>query len=206
MQSLVLGVDGVIIRDKLLLNHVRSNCIEYVRTKLPESKNAIESNKIFMLAHGNTARGLQQLGIDISDFNKKVYNRRLLDHLTEVIYGSDFQNEANDIHRWSQTNNVTLFTNSPIEWAAPIARAIGDNINISCSNSEYSVIKTDPEAYSQFAPDNTYVFVDDSLKNLGAVRKLPNWRPVYFSDNPPDQHQWCMQVRSIWELGFHLKL
>ena len=36
-KSLLLDIDGVVVRDKLLLSHVKENCVNYVASKLPEA-------------------------------------------------------------------------------------------------------------------------------------------------------------------------
>jgi FMN phosphatase YigB (HAD superfamily) len=141
--------------------------------------------------------------VDTSDFNEKVYDRPLMDHLAEVIYGTEFQQEAKEIHELSEKGwKVTLFTNSPIEWAVPIAHAISDNVFIDCVGHDVSKSPMKPEAekYTQFASHLTHIYVDDSLKNLGTARWLPNWHSVYFNEGPKEDRLWCPQISSIWEL------
>jgi FMN phosphatase YigB (HAD superfamily) len=207
-KSLLLDIDGVLVRDKLLLAHVKDNCVTYVRSKLPESKNPIETNRLLYLSHGHTARGLTSaFGIDTSDFNAKVYDKSLMDHLAEVIYGSEFQQEAKDIHDLVKNDwIVTLFTNAPIEWAGPVARAIGDDVFISCAGSNIMTHPIKPEvgAYMNFPKHHTHIYVDDSLKNLGTARWLPNWHPVYFNEGPKEDRLWCPQIGSIWELCLYI--
>jgi FMN phosphatase YigB (HAD superfamily) len=207
-KSLLLDIDGVLIRDKLLLEHVKENCVGYVSSKLPECKNPRETNRLLYLSHGHTARGLTSaFGIDTSDFNAKVYNKSLMEHLAEIIYGPEFQQEAKDIHELVRNDwNVNLFTNAPIEWATPIARAIGDEVFISCAASDVtkSPIKPEAGAYTQFAKHHTHIYVDDSLKNIGTARWLPNWHPVYFNEGPKEERLWCPQIGSIWELCMYI--
>ena len=102
MKSLVLDVDGVIIRDRLLLSHVKENCVNYVRHKMPECKDPVWANKTMYLTHGHTGRGLQEtFRKDVSDFNSFVYDKSLLSHLSEVIYSPEFQEDAKEIHDWT---------------------------------------------------------------------------------------------------------
>lgn len=198
-KSLLLDVDGVLIRDKLLLNHVKENCVAYVASKFPECKNPRETNRHLYLSHGHTARGLNMVfKMDTSDFNEKVYDKRLMDHLAEVIYGTEFQQEAKEIHELTQHDwKVTLFTNSPIEWAGPIARAIGDDIFVACPNPH---MKPEIPAFTRFPRHHTHIYIDDSLKNLGTARYLPNWKSIYFNENEKESRLWCPQVGSIWEM------
>lgn len=207
-KSLLLDIDGVLIRDKLLLAHVKDNCTKYVASKLPECKDPRETNRVLYLAHGHTARGLQKsFNVNTSDFNQQVYDKSVMDHLAEVIYSSDFQDEAKQIHEIAQRGwNVTLFTNSPIEWAGPIARAISDELYIKCAGPDLTNTHLKPEAkfYNDFSKSHTHIFVDDSPKNLGTARWLPNWHPVLFTDAPKDPKMWCPQVDSFWEMCMYI--
>ena len=204
-KSLLIDIDGVLVRDKLLLEHVKSNCVEYVRAKLPECKDPIMTNKHLYMAHGHTARGLQTVfQMDVSDFNEKVYDKRVIDHLAEVIYGSEFQLEAKELYALTKRGwDVTLFTNSPLVWAMPVSLAIGDTINVKCSgpDANTSFFKPEVAMYTGFSPTQTHIYVDDSLKNVGTARWIPNWHPVYFNEGPKEDRLWCPQVGSMWELG-----
>lgn len=207
-KSLLLDVDGVLIRDKLLMEHVKDNCVSYVRSKLPECKDPRHVNHILYLAYGHTARGLaHSFQVDTSDFNAKVYDKRLIEHLSEVIYGNEFQQEAKEIHELTKNDwNVTLFTNSPAEWAVPVARAMSDIVNVWCPHSDVTTgpLKPEASAYIHFPKTHTHIFVDDSLKNLGTARWLPNWHPVHYNEGPKDPRMWCPQVSSIWDLCLYI--
>lgn len=202
-KSLLLDIDGVLVRDRLLMEHVKDNCVRYVAAKLPESKNPGVVNSVMYLAHGHTARGLQKsFQMDTSDFNEKVYDKRLIEHLSEVIYGNEFQQEAKEIHALTENDwKVTLFTNSPIEWAGPVARAIGDNVYVDCAGSEF---KPAASRYTSFPKHMTILYVDDSLKNIGTARFLSNWHSVYFNEGPKEDRLWCPQISSIWELVMYV--
>lgn len=203
IKSLLLDIDGVLVRDRLLLEHVKDNCVKYVASKLPDAKNPREVNKILYMTHGHTARGLQKaFQVDASDFNAKVYDKRLLEHLAEVIYGTEFQLEAKEIHEFTKKDwRVGLFTNAPIEWAGPVARAISDEVYVTCAGSDATKSPLKPEAdmYTQFQKHLTHIYVDDCMKNLATARWLPNWHPIHFNEGPNVDRLWCPQVSSIWE-------
>ena len=207
-KSLLLDVDGVLVRDKLLLSHVTDNCASYVRSKLPECKDPRQVNRVLYLSYGHTARGLANaFQVDTSDFNEKVYDKRLIEHLYETIYGTEFQRDAKEIHELTKNDwKVTLFTNSPIEWAGPVARAISDEVHVWCPGRDVnkSPLKPEASAFSHFPKHHTHLFVDDSLKNIGTSRWLPNWNPIYFNEGPKEDNLWCPQVSSIWELCMYV--
>jgi hypothetical protein len=205
VKSLLLDVDGVLLRCPVLLEHVKYNCIKYVESKLPTSKNPRGVNRILYMEHGHTARGLQNaFRIDVSDFNEKVYDKKLIEHLSEVIYESQFQEEAKEIYEFTKKGwDVTLFTNAPVAWGGRVARAIGDEVRLRCpgDNLMNSPIKPEALAYDGFSKVQSHVFVDDCLKNLKTARTLPNWHPIHFSS---DDNPWCPNIGSMWELGLFL--
>ena len=207
-KSLLIDIDGVIVRDKLLMNHVNENCVKYVRSKMPECKDPRAVNRILYMTSGHTARGLHNnFGIDVSDFNQKVYDAKLMDHLCEVLSTFEFQEEAKYIHEWTKNRwKVTLFTNAPTIWAGTVARAISDEVYIRAGpdNVMTGSLKPDATAYADFSKTYTNIFVDDSLKNLATTRWMPNWHPVHFSQEPAEPRAWCPTVGSLWELGLFL--
>jgi FMN phosphatase YigB (HAD superfamily) len=201
-KSLLLDVDGVLVRNKELMNHVRDNCVKYVQAKLPECKDPAETNRILFLSHGHTARGLEKgFNIDTRDFNAKVYDKKLLAHLADVLATDEFQREAAEIHSLTKYGwKLRLFTNSPWVWAAKVGLAIGDDVIVKCpGNPCESPLKPEIEAYI-FTFDDLNLMVDDSLKNLGTARYLTNWKCVHFTDGPKENTLWCPQVQSISEL------
>ena len=207
-RSLLLDIDGVIVRDRLLMEHVKDNCVKYVAAKLPMCKNPRETNRVLYLGYGHTARGLSTaFQVDTSDFNEKVYDKSLLNHLADVIYGNEFQQEAKELHELTEKDwKLTLFTNSPIEWAGPVARAIGDNVYVDCVGHDVStsLLKPDAARYTQFPKHVQNFYVEDSLKNLGTAKFLPNWHSVYFNEGPKEDRLWCPQVGSMWELLLYI--
>jgi hypothetical protein len=199
-KSLVLDIDGVLIRDSLLLAHVRSNVVEYVRKKVPWCKEPARLNTILYKKYGHTARGLQQaFKIDASDFDENVYDGRLHDHLWSVLSGTEFQEEAKIIHEISQSGwDVTLFSNSPLYWSLPVQQAISDQVNV---YHDGVFFKPDVRSYVYFDKDRKHLFVDDSIVNLKTARTLPNWIPVHYRDEEDPLTTEFPSVSSVWELG-----
>jgi hypothetical protein len=140
--------------------------------------------------------------VDTRDFNAKVYDKSLLNHLSDVLASQEVQEDARQIHELTQEGwNVTLFTNAPWVWAHKVGLAIGDTVGVRCpGNPAESPLKPEPEAYFSFPNDHLNVMVDDSLKNLGTARYLSNWKCVHFTEGPKEPSLWCPQVQSIWEM------
>jgi len=178
LKTLLLDIDGVLLRDKNLQNHVNANCNRYVQKKLPDCKDPEQ----FYRKHGHTAVGLyKEFKIDTSDFNRFVYDKNLLEHLSEVIHGTEFQLEAKEIHSLFKYNwNISLFTNSPKMWATPVAIAISDEVNIAPKGG---YLKPDPRAYAVLEKNSKYLYIDDSLCNLEPAKTMKHWTAVHFSES-----------------------
>ena len=201
-RNLLLDIDGVILRDKPLLQHVKENCVKYIKYKMPECKDPENINDTLYLSYGHTARGLQvRYEVDVSDFNTQVYDKKLMEHLGMILAEPHMQKEMREINSLSHENwNIFLFTNAPWRWAQRVSVAIGENVRVKCpGDPSFSPLKPEMEAYT--VPfKNLNLMVDDSLKNLGPARNLTNWKPVYFNNGEHDPYLWCDQVSTIGDM------
>jgi len=194
--NLLLDCDGVVVRDRLLMAHVKHNATHYVQHKIPDCKDPADVNNIMSLVYGHTARGIENgFKIDASDYNSYVYDKSLMNHLADVLEGPNFQKDAEIINEIINDGwDVTLFSNAPVEWLWPTALSISDMVK--CKSVKY---KPETHAYDWF-DDKNNIYVDDSLKNLGAIRKRSNWKPIHFNEETRDKNLWCPQVSSMTEL------
>lgn len=198
-KTLLLDVDGVLIRDTSLFSHLNDNVEKYVRAKVPQSKNPRALNAMLYKKYGHTSIGLKKVfGIDASDFDQCVYNRQLIDHLWYVLSGNEFQGEAELIHEIASRGDwkVSLFSNAPLAWTMPVSQAISDHIGI----SDHEYLKPQGLAYAGFSPYDMYMYVDDKVENLRPVKDLVNWRPVHFSPESRNTQPEFVTLGSIWEL------
>lgn len=181
-RTLLLDVDGVLIRDQNLLNHVKNNVVRYVRTKLPACSDPIQVNNLLYKSYGHTAIGLEkEYGIDTSDFNNKVYTPRVLEHLYDVLdYSDEFSRDSKTIRRiLSMGYDVELFSNAPLVWTEPVRDAL-DSFRV-INGGEY--LKPNLESYLHVNDNSVdYIFVDDKMCNLLPSLFFKNWTPVHFSE------------------------
>jgi hypothetical protein len=188
--------------------HVKHNATRYVHKKLPACEDPAATNRVLYTAHGHTATGLRKsFGIDVSDYNDEVYDKSLMTHLADVLEGDQFVRDAELIHNLASSGwQVTLFSNAPHKWVDPVALAISDQIKVRCPGPDMNTARLKPDQgfYKEFDTCLGYYYVDDSLKNLGAVRRMANWRPIYFTEAEKEQWLWCPQVRSLNELSLSL--
>lgn len=196
---LLLDVDGVLIRDKPLLNHVKDNVSRYVRHKIPGVQNPEHVNRILYRRYGHTGRGLfYAFGIDTRDFTESVYDKNLTSHLWEVLSSTEFQLDAINIHEMCDDFDVRLFSNAPLAWTLPIASAISDRVSVS---SQEFFLKPDPRAYVKFPPNRIKYYVDDSIMNLRTANYIHNWKCIHFGQNGTTEFP---SVQSIPALEFLL--
>lgn len=174
MKRILLDIDGVIIRNKPLLGHVRNNIIRYVDSKV-KTNNPAHLNDILFKAHGHTAKGLEkEFGIDTSDFNSFVYDVHAIDHLYDVLKrDEEFKKDADIIK--SLGNDVSFFSNSPLVWSIPVRNAINKNIH----TAVYT--KPDIKNYSMWN-DRDVIIVDDRIDNLLPALFFKNLTPIHFSE------------------------
>ncbi len=194
--SVLLDIDGVILRDRLLLEHVRHNVVEYVREKLPHSKTPELTNRLIYKVYGHTGVGLQKaFKIDTRDFNKKVYNDGMLRHLYNVMNTPQFKEDSKIIKELSEDYKVTFFSNAPLEWSIPVRDAISNRISIAYDGN----MKPDMQAYSNFPNDVKHIFVDDNVGNLNPTLYLKGWTPIHFSEEGKNSK--FLTIGSMWELS-----
>ena len=197
--KLLLDVDGVLIRDQVLLDHVKNNVVRYVNKKLPGMKRHEKINNLLYKAYGHTGIGIErEFGIDTSDFNDYVYNRYLLAHLHDYItHDESFKKDAFIIKRMcDHGKSITFFSNAPRVWTDPIREAI----DLRIGNGD-GYLKPNMESYISFGCD-PITFVDDKMCNLVPTAFLPNWTPVHFTSKPESQN--IKSIHAISEVWHYL--
>lgn len=205
-KMLLLDIDGVVLRDPLLLEHVKHNCAEYVRAKLPEAKDPYKVNRLLYKRYGHTAHGLRKaFRINANDFDDKVYDKKLMSHLWSCLSSTEFAKDAMTLHEIYESGwDIRLFSNSPLRWSIPVQCAIGDFVGV---NKDELFLKPDARAYSMFSTHRLKVFVDDSELNLWPAKHMNNWIGVHFDENAKKSSLFepnFPTIGSIWELQLFL--
>lgn len=198
---LLMDIDGVLIRDYVLLDHVKSNIVRYVSKKLPGMKRHEKINNLLYKAYGHTAIGLQEeFGLDTRDFDDYVYNRYLIAHLHDYIqHDEKFKRDALTLQHICDSTDVSFFSNAPLNWTEPIREAIDLRIKNTSEN-----LKPKFESYLKFGLDNKIVFVDDKIENLFPTVMLSNWTPIQYSENGAGDSQQIKVIHDISEIWPYL--
>lgn len=194
---LLLDIDGVLIRDYVLLDHVKSNIVRYVSKKLPGMKRHQKINNLLYKAYGHTAIGLQEeFGLDTRDFDDYVYNRYLLAHLYDYIQTDEkFKRDSIVLRHLCDVSRVTFFSNAPLDWTEPIREAIDLRITNTDGN-----LKPKFDSYLKFGFSDKIVFVDDKIENLIPTVMLEHWTPIHYSETSTGTSQQIKVIRDISEV------
>jgi hypothetical protein len=198
-RTILLDIDGVIVRDPLLLEHVRNNVVSYVKTKLPGCNNPHRVNNILYKMYGHSGLGLSKaFQIDTRDFNKSVYTPKLIDHLLDSFKSSEFIEDSHILREMAEKNKIVFFSNAPLEWSIPVRESISHKISISYDG----YMKPDLNAYVNFNHKNKYVFVDDKIDNLRPIQTFPHWKLVHFSEEEKSSE--FLRIGTMWELSLFI--
>ena len=193
---LILDVDGVVIRDPLLMAHMQHNVTEFVRKKLPQSKQPHKAAHVLYKKYGHTALGL---GVSVKEFEDEVFDHSLISHLHTVLDSDTFQRDLVYLRPLCKEYDVRLFSNSPLIWTLPIASEFRAPVKI---HKNHQFVKPDPRAYDMFPKTIPKYFVDDSLLNLRTADGLPLWKCIHFSDTVGTEF---LTVQSVLELALQLR-
>lgn len=178
-KTLLLDIDGVIIRDRVLLDHVKSNIVRYVHKKVPSHMNPCNLNNMLYNFYGHTATGLKKVyKIYTNDFDYEVYDSHVMEQLYDVFETREFKNDSETLRHLLDIGwNVEFLSNSPLIWSESVKYAI-DRTRIK-NKGQYE--KPNFNTYLNFDPNEEYTFVDDKINNLLPTMRINNWKQLHFS-------------------------
>jgi hypothetical protein len=197
-KTLLLDIDGVLVRDQVLMDHIKFNIVRYVNKKLPGCGNPRKLNNLLYRAYGHTAVGLRkEYGLETHDFDSCVYTPQVIGHLEDYLDTPEFHMDADIIRNVLSLGwNVELFSNAPLVWSEPVKYSI-DPLRVRnsgvCEKPKF-------ETYMKFDPFRKYVFVDDKVCNLLPTLVFDNWKQIHFTTNKHEGGQFMTSVSSMDEL------
>lgn len=127
---LLLDFDGVILRQKPVLQKVQQRIIDYVQLNVHKGylhpEDAMRLNQDLYTRYGHTHIGMKKLFLPfsrLSDFNKFVYDPLFMNQLyMDAVRTTQVQEEMKDFKSWVKEFERTydipcyIFTNSPSHW------------------------------------------------------------------------------------------
>jgi hypothetical protein len=171
-KTLLLDIDGVFIRNELLLNQVSYNSSRYVHTHAPIQNLSFSQSKslntMLYKNYGHTLRGLRTtfqsnaMEYSNSSFSDFVYDEDVITNLKKYIKtNSEFKNicqELQSLLLLCKINNigVYIYSNAPLSWCEPIVHEF-DTYNLILKKNIFSsdhylfenyYLKPDPILYT----------------------------------------------------------
>lgn len=178
-KTILLDIDGVLVRDRVLLDHVKNNIVRYVHKKVPSHMNPYNLNNMLYKMYGHTATGLKKVyGLDTRDFDYEVYNTHVLEHLYEFLETKEFRSDSEIVkHILDIGFDIEFMSNSPLVWSEPVRYAIDHKrIVNNCAHD-----KPNFDTYLKFNESKSYIFVDDNINNLLPTLCFENWEQIHFA-------------------------
>jgi FMN phosphatase YigB (HAD superfamily) len=170
--GVLFDIDGVIVRDKALLNRVGHNCTSFVQRI---SKSPLELNKAYQINyklyknHGHTLRGIYQSPEYDNDkkqrlhklFVEHVYDRYIYHDLHTYLASSAFTEHSAhfaDICDMCASNGISvgILSNAPNDWCEIVLSAIK-----SSSGSGHDLVKSEMIYSSSHMCMHPYLFKPD---------------------------------------------
>jgi FMN phosphatase YigB (HAD superfamily) len=196
--AVLLDIDGVILRDRAILQKQQNKVIQYVRhkTRYTEPYAKYTTERLFK-KYGHTLIGLRkEYGIkdDLSDFNTFLYDDDIMTDLTDYVVSSGCDRIVDDymtLKTVCDVHNVPiyLFSNAPQLWCEPIAKTIGVKSENLIYGDALDTLKPHEAAYRRAETqlkmkeenaDIHHIFVDDSPRNLRPIEHNKRWTPILF--------------------------
>jgi len=217
--ALVFDIDGVIVRNKILLSNVGANCSDFIRLidhkKLTEAEAVTYNNKLYK-DYGHSLKGwlhennkyniishrryidnnfMRQL------FNRYVYDENLLNDLRSYLF-TDMFTKNEDYTYLSLIQNmcinknlpIYLYSNAPMSWCSLVANKMKiDHSNVYSSDhdllSKQLLYKPDIRSYNKVATD--ILKNNEEVKNIIFIDDtLDNLVPLSSSNNKLQRNIW----------------
>lgn len=217
---LLLDMDGVVTKNKMLSSAIKNRVNAYVKkmvNKRISNKAAAEYNKHLYMNHGHTLLGLQKevdINITLDDFCDYVYDKNFLNSIK-------FENEPNKEMNKLIDNcrklkiPIYIFSNAPEIWCKKVLNhmEIDDTIEIlGCDHYLYNFsfypsmclkpnyityIKVMNYLNKSYNKPEKILFVDDSIKNIIPMMDHPQWKTIWMNNSFSNPHIYSKTLNTI---------
>lgn len=191
MIKLLLDFDGVIIKNKKILQYQYQRSAKFVQKHLHVPiTTADDINRKYYPKYGHTVIMLKDhfnIPVTLEEYNEFVFPKTQIYRLDSLVDKQTFEH-GNDFikHFKSMDYHTSIFTNAHINWVTTFADIFDLPIaehNVIWPQS-LELLKPMPKAYDnvshQFKEADRIIFVDDSPKNIAYPSTLHNWDTYHF--------------------------
>ena len=200
-KSLLFDYDGVVIRNKQVLDRVSHASVLFCQRYLHESYSVVSNtNKKYFPKYGHTVTMLQEMfkvNTCMDEYNEFVYEKHMdYDSIPAMLDQSDLDNKDDIVNCIESFQNqgisYGIYTNNCDAWVQRVNRVLGldelfeNDLVFSQDNLVHS--KPDVRSYQevekkfmQSTKSQHIVFLDDNKTNLKAVVDNSNWTPIHVS-------------------------
>ena len=228
--ALLLDVDGVVYRNRVILDKVSQNVVKYVSQELhTDLDTAKKINNMLYGTFGHTYTGMRAtygMNKSMAHFTRHVYTDELLHAVSSNANDHIMINDSIAVRSLAEECKrkdieLFLFSNAPFTWCSRILSVMQLDRYVSTENiisSDHDLlcsrVKPDPHAYDnvykyimhKYHDDVVCMMVDDSFINLAPLLGVPHWRPV-FVNNMNDltmTTKWLDTIHNLAELHTRL--
>lgn len=193
MSILLLDVDGVLVSNKAITEYVIDKSARYLQkyAKVPTQyktyKIMKELNTMAYTQLGHTSMIVDDTQYGVWNYNNYVFDNDTLEFVKHTVNDTD-RRHMNELVRLLQQSNQTLglCTNTPLSYCIALFEGLHVDIGMFslAFTSDSGYLKPTEnffEHVDQELRDNyhTIHFLDDSIKNVGAVRERPLWNGIH---------------------------
>lgn len=222
-KALLLDVDGVVFRNRAVLNKVSDKVVKYVSKELNiDATEARLVNKALYGTFGHTYIGMRSVygtTKSIHHFSQHVYDDELIHDLTSSIADDTIVKDSKSVRCLAEECkrkdiDLYLFSNAPHVWCSHVLSVMhlstyipGENI-ITCDHEVFHKgLKPMNVVYDTMLryifhkthDDVSIMFVDDTFMNHVPILCDPHWRPVYVN-NVSDAKISTRRIQTIFGL------
>jgi FMN phosphatase YigB (HAD superfamily) len=217
---LLLDMDGVVTKNKVLSKAIKNRVTGYVKKTINKhmtNKKADEINKVLYTEFGHTLLGLQQVynsNITLEHFTNYVYDDAFVKH---IKFKCDEEIALKKLLETCKEVNIPvyIFSNAPERWCKTILESMNIN-NMNIIGSDHYIFKYNTYPFPCLKPNYiTYIkvmqfvnqyknrellFVDDSIKNLMPVLNHPNWKTIWMTEDSNIYSKYLYSINDIEQL------
>ena len=198
MSIILFDVDGVLIRNPAIAEYVTDKSVRYLQkhARVPVRyrtyKNMQKLNRLAYTTLGHTSFVVDDTRNGVWVYNDYVFDRDTLEFVRHAVNDTDrrrIRDIANVLMLMSPRTRVGLCTNTPMDYCTALFEGLSfdpDKLFNVCFTSDTGFLKPTENFYEHVEHElgNCGIhFMDDSARNVNAVRDRSNWLPQHVPES-----------------------